>query len=117
MYFYTLCREDAGLWGDADDRKTHSKHLVHNRVFTRTCNWGTVDNVPVRWLFMKEKSISVTKSPKYNPKKQCYGKKQYKLKRKALKDAQSLTRENPEEIFSVYECPHCGKYHVGSVPK
>jgi predicted RNA-binding Zn-ribbon protein involved in translation (DUF1610 family) len=64
---------------------------------------------------MKDSSIEVHKSPKYNPKRQCFGKKQYKLKRRAVADAQSLGKECPDEIFSAYECPHCGKYHVGTV--
>jgi predicted RNA-binding Zn-ribbon protein involved in translation (DUF1610 family) len=62
---------------------------------------------------MKESSITVRKSPKHDPENQCKFKKQYRLKRRALKDSQALTAQNPEEVFTVYECPHCGKYHVG----
>lgn len=62
---------------------------------------------------MKEASITVRKSPKHDPENQCRFKKPYTLKRRALKDSQALSKNNPEEIFTVYECPHCGKYHVG----
>ncbi len=62
---------------------------------------------------MKDKSIKLAKSYVYSPQSQCYGKKQYKYKRRAIKDAQSLSLDTGE-TFTVYECPHCGKYHVGS---
>jgi len=62
---------------------------------------------------MKDSSITVRKSPKYNPENQCKFKKKYKFKRRALKDSENLTKDNPGIIFTVYECPHCGKYHVG----
>jgi hypothetical protein len=64
---------------------------------------------------MKESSIKVNKSRKGDPEKQCRMKHRYDLKRRALKDSHSLTADNPEYIFTVYECPHCGKYHVGKV--
>lgn len=66
---------------------------------------------------MKEKSIVIPKTPKYNKMNQCRGKKRYDLKRRALKDCQALAAEVPDSIFTVYECPHCGKFHVGSVRK
>jgi hypothetical protein len=67
---------------------------------------------------MKESTVSVIppeSTPVYNPKNQCYGKKRYKLARRAMKDAQSLAADYPNMAFTVYHCPHCGKYHVGSV--
>ncbi len=63
---------------------------------------------------MKESSIIVRKSPYMDFENQCKFKRRYKLARRALKDAQVLTLSNPSTIFTVYECPHCGKYHVGS---
>lgn len=69
---------------------------------------------------MKESSIAVipdAKTPKYNPRNQCWGKKPYGLARRAMKDCQNLAKEYPESIFTVYHCPHCCKYHVGSVRK
>ena len=44
-------------------------------------------------------------------------KKPYKLKRRALDDVRSLAASHPDMAFTVYLCPHCGKYHVGSVKK
>lgn len=63
---------------------------------------------------MKEKTIILQPTKKYNKINQCKFKKQYKLKRRALKDAHSLSKETGL-VFTVYECPHCGKYHVGKV--
>jgi len=62
---------------------------------------------------MKDSNITVRKSPKGNPDNQCRGKHRYMLKRRALRDAEALAKKSPEHIFTVYECPHCGKYHVG----
>ena len=67
---------------------------------------------------MKESSVYVVPpefTPIFNPMNQCHGKKKYRLARRAMKDCRSLATENPESIFTVYHCPHCGKYHVGSV--
>ena len=69
---------------------------------------------------MKEKSVAITpaeRTPVYNPKNQCWGKKPYKLARRAMKDSRGLATDYPDMIFTVYRCPHCGKYHVGSVRK
>jgi hypothetical protein len=63
---------------------------------------------------MKDKTIVLPQSPKYNKLNQCKFKKPYKLKRRALKDAHSLSAETGL-AFTVYECPHCGKFHVGKV--
>ena len=67
---------------------------------------------------MKESSVHTIpkeQTPIYNPKNQCYGKKQYKYARRAMKDCQSLAADNPDRVFTVYYCPHCKKYHVGTV--
>ena len=66
---------------------------------------------------LKDDSIFLTKSPVLNPVTQCHIKKKYDLKRRALDDARKLAAAHPEMAFTVYECPHCGKYHVGSVKK
>jgi len=66
---------------------------------------------------MKDESIVIPVTKVYSPYKQCYGKKQYEFKRRALKDARSLATDNPDSNFTVYECPHCGKFHVGKVRK
>lgn len=63
---------------------------------------------------MKEKSIFLPPSPVYNKKNQCDGKKPYDLKRRALKDARGLSKDTGR-MFTVYECPHCHKFHVGGV--
>jgi hypothetical protein len=62
---------------------------------------------------MKDKSIVLKPARIYNPDNQCRWKHPYKLKRRALKDAHELAKNNPGLVFTVYECPHCGKYHVG----
>jgi phage FluMu protein Com len=67
---------------------------------------------------MKESSISIIppeSTPVYNPINQCWGKKPYRLVRRAMKDCRSLAAENPGMAFTVYKCPHCKKFHVGSV--
>jgi hypothetical protein len=66
---------------------------------------------------MKEKTVSIIQTPVYNPINQCFGKKQYKLRRRAMVDAHGLAENNPEDVFTVYECPHCHKYHIGRVRK
>lgn len=63
---------------------------------------------------MKDKNIVLAPTPKYNKLNQCKFKKPYKLKRRAIKDARGLSAETGL-VFTVYECPHCGKFHVGSV--
>jgi len=50
---------------------------------------------------MKDSSITVRKSPKYNPENQCKFKKKYKFKRRALKDSENLTKDNPGIIFTI----------------
>jgi len=64
---------------------------------------------------MKDKNIIIAPTREYSPYSQCYGKKQYKLKRRALQDIKILATVNPDETFTVYECPHCHKFHVGTV--
>ena len=66
---------------------------------------------------MKDKNISLTDSPKLNPKTQCWGKKKYPIKRRALEDAHDLAEKHPEFVFTLYECPHCHNFHVGRVKK
>ncbi len=66
---------------------------------------------------MKDSNINLPKARVYRKENQCDGKWRYKFKRRALKDAHELSRLNPDFIFSVYECPHCGFYHVGKVRK
>lgn len=66
---------------------------------------------------MKDKNIVLAPTKKYKKSNQCKFKKPYKLKRRAIKDSRLLTANNPDCIFTVYECPHCGKYHVGKVRK
>jgi hypothetical protein len=66
---------------------------------------------------MKEKNIVLAPAVKYNKLNQCKFKKPYKLKRRAIVDARELSKCVPGEVFTVYECPHCGKYHVGKVRK
>jgi hypothetical protein len=66
---------------------------------------------------MKDSSIELQPEIVFNPDNQCRGKHKYEFKRRALKDAHGLTKENPTCIYTVYHCPHCGKYHVGSVRK
>jgi hypothetical protein len=63
---------------------------------------------------MKDSSIDLPKSPIYSPYTQCYGKTQYKVKRRAIKRAAAYAAESGE-VFTVYECPHCKKYHIGGV--
>jgi hypothetical protein len=63
---------------------------------------------------MKDKSIHLAPAEHHNPENQCRWKKRYNLKRRALADAHELSLETGL-IFTVYECPHCGKFHVGKV--
>ena len=63
---------------------------------------------------MKESSIKIRETKVYAPVSQCYGKKQYRFMRRALKDAHSLS-EDTGMAFTVYLCPHCKQYHIGSV--
>jgi hypothetical protein len=63
---------------------------------------------------VKDKNIIISKTKKYLPFKQCYGKKPYDFKRRALKYAREYAIETGL-AFTVYECPHCGKFHIGKV--
>lgn len=63
---------------------------------------------------MKESSIKIIATKVYSPFSQCYGKKQYLFKRRAIKDVHSLS-EDTGQPFTVYLCPHCKQYHIGSV--
>ena len=37
----------------------------------------------------------------------------YKSPERAKKAAQKMNDKNPGEIYSFYECPYCGGYHIG----
>jgi predicted RNA-binding Zn-ribbon protein involved in translation (DUF1610 family) len=65
------------------------------------------------WV-MKDSNIVLQPVVVYNPMNQCFGKKQYRIKRRAINAARELAADTGK-TFTVYECPHCGKYHVGSV--
>ena len=71
-------------------------------VMTLFVAFNTLDNIRIR------------ETKTYAPFSQCYGKKQYKFKRRAIKDAHSLSADTGQP-FTVYHCPHCKQYHIGSV--
>lgn len=63
---------------------------------------------------MKDHNITIAPTVEYDPSTQCVGKKQHEFKRRAIKEAQRLPKET-RIPFTVYECPHCKKFHVGGV--
>lgn len=71
-------------------------------------------SAPTWEIDMKESNIKIRETKVYAPFSQCYGKKQYQFKRRAIKDAHSLSADTGQP-FTVYHCPHCKQYHIGSV--
>ena len=63
---------------------------------------------------MKDSNITLAPTKKYNIKNQCFGKKQFTLKRRAINRAREYA-ELTGVPFTVYLCPHCKHYHVGKV--
>ena len=64
---------------------------------------------------VKETSIQVQPAQHWNTQESCLRKCRYPMKRRAIKDAHELAAVSPSSVFTVYECQHCGGYHIGRV--
>jgi len=63
---------------------------------------------------VKDSNITLAPTKKYNIKNQCYGKTAYTIKRRAIARAREYA-ELSGDVYTVYECPHCHKFHIGKV--
>ena len=59
--------------------------------------------------------IVIPPTPLYDYDKQCKGKVKYETPTDALFFCHSVVKKE-RRPFTVYECPYCRSYHVGSVP-